>query len=157
MDRGIFLKDLMSITFSLISQDKVVAESEVDEVLLPTTSGEIGVLPHHIDLITVLKTGEITARKSGKDDHFAVFGGVAHINGKVVVVLADRAEHVAEIDLAKAEQAKRDAEKLKETAQNEVEMAHAIGLIERNINRIELVKRRRSHSHRTPNPHETTQ
>lgn len=145
----------MSITFSLISQDKVVSEQEVDEVLLPTTSGEIGVLPHHVDLITVLKTGEITARKSGKDDHFAVFGGVAHINGKEVVVLADRAEHVTEIDLAKAETAKRDAEKLKEAAVNEHEMTTALGLIERNINRIEIVKRRRSHSRHTPHPGET--
>ncbi len=137
------------ITFSLISQDKVVTETEADEVLLPTVSGQIGVLQHHVDLVTVLKTGEVTTKKGGKEDHFAVFGGVAQVNGKEVVVLADRAEHVDEIDLAKAEQAKRDAEKLSETAKTDIELAHAYALIERNLNRIAIIKHRRGHKHHT--------
>ncbi len=142
----------MSITFSLISQDKVVAESEVDEVQLPTTSGQIGVLPHHLDLVTVLQTGEISTKKGGREDHFAVYGGFAEVNAKEVVVLADRAEHVDEIDLARAEQAKRDAEAMKETAQTDIELAHALGLIERNINRIALVNRRRHHGSHPRSP-----
>ncbi len=67
----------MSITFSLISQDKVVVESEVDEILVPTTNGQVGVLPHHVQLITQLKTGEVVTKLGTKTDHFAVFGGVA--------------------------------------------------------------------------------
>ncbi len=139
----------MSIAFSLISQDKIVTEAQVDEVLLPTTSGQIGVLEHHVSLVTVLKTGEITTKSSNKLDHFAVFGGVAQINGQEVVVLADRAEHVDEIDLAKAEQAKLEAEKLKDTATTDIELAHAYALIERNLNRITIIKHRR-HKHHSP-------
>ncbi len=141
----------MSIQFSLISQDKVVTESEADEVLIPTAMGQIGVLPHHVDLITQLKTGEVTVIKAGREDHFAVYGGVAQVSTKEVIILADRAEQVADIDLAKAEQAKRDAEKLKETAQTDIELAHAYALIERNLNRIALVKKRRHGSKSTFN------
>ncbi len=144
------------MTFSLISQDKVVTETEVDEVILPTVSGYIGVLPHHADLVTLIKTGEITATHGGKEEHYAVFGGMAEITGKEVVVLADRAEAVASIDLSAAEQAKRAAELMVKEAKDHVDLAHAMGLLERNINRIELVKRRRSHTHRTPHPHETS-
>jgi len=145
----------MSLTFSLIGQDKVITESEVDEVLLPTESGYIGVLPHHADLVTLIKTGEITTKHQGKEQYFAVFGGMAQITSKEVVVLADRAEQVDTIDLAMAEEAKKKAEQMVAEAKDHVELAHATGLLERNINRIELVKRRRSHAHRSPQPRET--
>lgn len=137
----------MSITFSLISQDKVVTETEADVILLPTTEGQIAVLPHHVQLISRLKTGEVVAKIGSKTDHFAVFGGVAQVMEREVVVLADRAEHVDEIDLAKAEHAMKDAEKLRDTAVTDIELAHAYGLIERNLNRIAVVRRHRSRRH----------
>ncbi|MFA6082567.1 MAG: ATP synthase F1 subunit epsilon [Patescibacteria group bacterium] len=139
----------MSITFSLISQDRVVDEFEVDEVLLPTTLGEIGVLPNHVNLITMIKTGEITTHSSNKTNHFSVFGGVAEITDKTVTVMADRAEHVDSIDLAAAEAAVKAATSLQDKAKNDVEFAHAAALLERNLNRINVVKRHRHHSTRT--------
>jgi F-type H+-transporting ATPase subunit epsilon len=141
----------MSITFSLISQDKVVDELEADEVLLPTTNGQIGILPNHVDLITTIQTGEITIKSHGKESHYAVFGGFAEITGKEVTVLADRAEHADSIDLAAAEQAHRNAEAMLKDAKDDQELSHALGLIERNLNRIDIVKRRRHTSHhKTP-------
>ena len=133
----------MSITFSLISQDRVVTETEVDEVLIPTPLGQIGVLEHHAQLVTLLATGEVTTKKGGRLDHYAVFGGAAQINEKEVVLLADRAEHVDELDLAKAEQAKKQAEEMHHNAQNSIDQAAAMALIERNLNRISIIKRRR--------------
>lgn len=135
----------MPITFSLISQDKTVTEAEVDEVLIPTQTGQIGVLPGHVDLVTLLATGEITVKSHGKNDYFAVFGGVAEINSKEVVILADRAERVTDIDLAAAEEAQRKAAMMVKEAKSEEEMAHAMALLERNINRIQLVKTRHHH------------
>lgn len=147
----------MSITFSLISQDKVVDELDADEVLLPTPNGQIGVLPHHVDLITLIQTGEIITKSHGKESHYAVFGGFAQINGKEVVVLADRAEHVDSIDLATAEQAHKNAEDLVKHAKDEQELAHAMGLLERNLNRIDVVKRRRRHTGSHPRTPESIQ
>lgn len=135
----------MSITFSLISQDKVVSEADVDEILIPTQSGQIGVLPGHVDLVTLLQTGEIVVKSHGKTDSFAVFGGVAEINGKEVVIMADRAERVSDIDLALAEEAKKRAEAMVKEAQTDEDMAHAMALLERNINRIRLAQTKRHH------------
>ncbi len=145
----------MSMTFSLISQDKVVAESEVDELLIPTTSGQIGVLPGHVDLVTEIQTGEIIAKKDQHTDYFAVFGGVAEIHGKEVTVLADRAEHAADIDLAAAEAAKRQAEELVKNASNHVELSQASALLERNVNRIKIAQIR--HHTRRPTGRESLQ
>ena len=147
----------MSITFSLISQDKVVDELDVDEILLPTPNGQIGVLPHHVDLITLIQTGEIITKSHGKESHYAVFGGFAEINGKTVTVLADRAEHVDSIDLATAEQARRNAEEFIKHAKDEQELAHAMGLLERNLNRIQIAKRRRRHTGSHPKTPESIQ
>ncbi len=140
----------MKINFSLISHDRVVAETSVDEVLLPTKNGQIGVLPYHMNLITVMQTGEITTNNLGKLDHYAVFGGVAEINGESVVVLADRAEHVDEIDLAKAEEAKERAKKMLAESKNKTSADKARALLERNNNRIKTVRRHRPHHHHPP-------
>lgn len=135
----------MSFNLTIISQDKVVKDTEVDEVLVPTAMGQIGVLSHHMDMVSLLQTGEIVVTSHGKTEHFAVFGGVAQINGKEVKILADRAEPVSDINLAQAEEAHRRAEAMVKEAKDDVEMAYAQGLLERNLNRIRLVKNRRHH------------
>jgi len=135
----------MSFNLNIISQDKIVRDSEVDEVLIPTPLGQIGVLQNHEDLVTLIQTGEIIVRSHGKLEHFAVFGGVAQISGKEVKILADRAEPVSEINLAQAEEAHKRAEALVKEAKDDTELAYAQGLLERNLNRIRLVKTRRHH------------
>jgi F-type H+-transporting ATPase subunit epsilon len=70
----------------------------------------MGVLPHHAPLLTTLKYGVIKVRRQGREEVFTVAGGVAEIQPTIVTVLADAAENVAEIDVARAEAARRHAE-----------------------------------------------
>ena len=88
----------------------MVFEGDVDIVVLPGTDGEMGVLPHHAPLLTTLKFGLIKVRRQGQEEVFTVAGGVAEIQPTIVTVLADAAENVAEIDVARAEAARKHAE-----------------------------------------------
>jgi F-type H+-transporting ATPase subunit epsilon len=109
----------MPILCEIISQDRIVFRGDVDIVILPGVEGEMGILPHHAPLLTVLKYGVITVRSEGEEDYFTVAGGVAEVKGDVVVILADAAENVVEIDAQRAEAAKRSAEELLKTGGEE--------------------------------------
>ena len=102
----------MPIRCEIVSQDRMVFEGDVDIVVLPGTDGEMGILPHHAPLLTTLKIGVIKVRSSGKEEVFTVAGGIAEVQPEVVTVLADAAENVEEIDVARAEAARRRAEEI---------------------------------------------
>jgi F-type H+-transporting ATPase subunit epsilon len=100
----------MTIRCEIVSQDRTVFEGDVDIVVLPGAAGEMGVLPHHVPLLTTLKFGLIKVRAQNKEQVFTVAGGVAEVQPTIVTVLADAAENVEEIDVARAESARKRAE-----------------------------------------------
>ena len=100
----------MPIRCEIVSQDRTVFTGDVDIVVLPGAAGEMGVLPHHAPVLTTLKFGVIRVRKSGREEIFTVAGGVAEVQPDIVTVLADAAEAVEEIDVARAEAARKRAE-----------------------------------------------
>jgi len=99
----------MPIRCEIVSQDRMVYEGDVDIVVLPGSDGEMGILPHHAPLLTTLKFGFIKVRNRTEEQVFTVAGGVAEIQPKIVTVLADAAENVEEIDVARAETARQRA------------------------------------------------
>lgn len=104
----------MTIRCEIVSQDRTVFEGDVDIVVLPGSAGEMGVLPHHAPLLTTLNFGVIKVRSQGREEVFTVAGGVAEIQPEIVTVLADSAENVREIDLDRAESARKRAEEMLE-------------------------------------------
>jgi F-type H+-transporting ATPase subunit epsilon len=100
----------MPIRCEIISQDRIVYQGEADIVVLPGASGEMGILPHHSPVLSVLQFGVIRVRSQGEDQYFTVAGGVAEVQPDQVTVLADAAENVNEIDTQRAEEARRRAE-----------------------------------------------
>ena len=100
----------MPIRCEIVSQDRTVFEGDVDIVILPGAGGEMGVLPKHAPVLTTLKYGVVKIRKDGKEELFTVAGGVAEVQPDIVTVLADAAENVEEIDVVRAEAAKKRAE-----------------------------------------------
>ena len=104
----------MPIRCEIVSQDRMVFEGDVDIVILPGSAGEMGILPHHAPLLTTLKYGIIKVRTKDKEGIFTVAGGVAEIQPDIVTVLADAAENVREIDLDRAESARKRAETMLE-------------------------------------------
>ena len=99
------------IQLEIITPEKLVLREEVDEVVLPGLTGELGVLPDHEPLITQLKTGILSYRQGGSQEKLHVSGGFAEVLGDKVSVLADVAEKPQQIDIARAKAALERAEK----------------------------------------------
>ena len=100
----------MTIRCEIVSQDKTVFQGDVDVVVLPGIAGEMGILPHHAPVLTILKYGVIKIRQSGKDELFTVAGGMAEVQPDIVTILADAAENIQDIDVTRAKAAKKRAE-----------------------------------------------
>lgn len=100
----------MPIRCEIVSQDRTVFQGDVDIVILPGVAGEMGILPHHAPVLATLKYGVIKVRHNGKEDMFTVAGGIAEVQPTIVTVLADAAENVEEIDVTRAQAAKKRAE-----------------------------------------------
>jgi len=102
----------MTIRCEIVSQDRTVFEGDVDIIVLPGAGGEMGILPKHAPVLTTLKYGIVKVRKGGKEELFTVAGGVAEVQPDIVTILADAAENVEEIDIARAEEARKRAEEV---------------------------------------------
>lgn len=100
----------MPIRVEIVSQDRPVFEGDVDIVVAPGADGEMGILPHHTPLLTTLKPGILRVRTQGREEVFAISGGVMEVQPTIVTVLADAAERADEIDVSRAEEARRRAE-----------------------------------------------
>lgn len=100
----------MPIHCEIISQDKVVYSGDVDEVVLPGIQGEFGVLPNHSPILSMLQYGVITIKKDHEEQYFTVAGGIAEVTPRQINILADASENVEEIDVQRAEEARKRAE-----------------------------------------------
>ena len=102
----------MPIRCEIVSQDRIVYQGDADIVVLPGTAGVMGILPNHSPLLSTLQYGVITVRSKGAEQFFTVSGGIAEVQPDQVTVLADAAENVNEIDVDRAEAARRRAEEI---------------------------------------------
>ena len=100
----------MPIKLEIVTPVEKVYSETVDSVVLPTSSGEVGILPGHIPLITEILAGELAVTKEGDLDLLAVDNGFAEVIGDTVSVLTEAAVDIEDIDLASVEEAKRRAE-----------------------------------------------
>jgi F-type H+-transporting ATPase subunit epsilon len=106
----------MPIHVIITSQDRSVFTGEADIVVVPGTLGEMGILPNHSPLLSTLKFGLIKVRYKGDEKVFTVAGGIVEVQPDQVTILADSAENVEEIDISRAEAAKKRAEELLQKA-----------------------------------------
>ena len=109
----------MALKLEIVTPEEKVYSEDVDTVVLPTTTGEIGILPGHIPLITEIKEGEIEVIRMGQLDLLAVDQGFAEIYGDTVSVITEAAIDIEDIDLESAEAAQRRAEEALRKAKEE--------------------------------------
>lgn len=110
---------LKTITFEIVTPEQLVLREEVFRATVPTTSGELTILPDHIPLVSVLKPGVIEIQKSDKEiDLMATSGGFLEVLRGKIVILADYAQRADDLDEEKIEQARLQAEKAKIEAEN---------------------------------------
>ncbi|MBI2849718.1 MAG: F0F1 ATP synthase subunit epsilon [Chloroflexi bacterium] len=132
-----------TIKLDIVTADRLVYSEDVDAIVAPGIEGELGILPHHTTLMTMLQAGELRVRKAGEETAMAISGGFLEVRPDRVVVLADSAEREAEIDLARAEEAKRRAqERLRHPAPG-IDMARAEAALHRSVARLKVAEKRR--------------
>jgi F-type H+-transporting ATPase subunit epsilon len=128
---------------SIVTAEREVFADDVDEVVAPGVEGQLGILPHHAPLMTTLLPGELLVKKGGEEFYLAISGGFIEVRPDRIIILADAAERVEEIDVARAEEAKRRAEARLAEPMVGVDLARAEAALRRSLIRLQVAERRR--------------
>ena len=136
--------DMAPMNLEIITAERVVYSDEVDVVVAPAMEGEVGILPHHAPLMTVIMPGEIMVRKDGEETYLAVGGGFLEMMANKVTILADSAERSDEIDEARVQEAMRRAEERIQMRVSDVDLERAVSALRRSQARLKVAQRRRS-------------
>ena len=134
---------MAGIRLDIVTAERVVYSEEVDAVIAPGVEGQLGILPHHTPLMTTLVPGELRARKGGEEFSLVISGGFLEVRPDRIIVLADAAERAEEIDLARAEEAKRRAQELISHPTHEADVARAEAALRRSLARLKVAEKRR--------------
>ncbi len=127
----------------IITAERVVYSDEVNAVVAPGIEGELGILPHHAALMTMLKPGELLVRKDSDESYLAVSGGFMEVLDNKVIILADAAERAEEIDAERAEAARHRAEELLKTRPPGIDIITAEAALRRSLIRLKVTVRRK--------------
>jgi F-type H+-transporting ATPase subunit epsilon len=134
----------MPLKLEIVSPERRVYDDEVDMVVVPGLTGQLGILPHHTPLISSLGVGELKIKKAGSEESMLISGGFVEVRSDKVVVMADLAEHSEEIDEARAVEARKQAEQELEQATDSVDLARVRAALQTALMRERIAVRRRS-------------
>jgi F-type H+-transporting ATPase subunit epsilon len=126
----------------VVTPERVVYAQDVNMVSVKGVSGELGILPNHIPLVTPLKIAPITIKRGGATEVMAVNGGFMEVRKDKVVILAESAERPGDIDVERARTAKERAEKRIAGKQDEIDFRRAEMSLQRAMNRLDVSTRR---------------
>lgn len=146
---------MSKLNLKIITPEKLILEENVDQVTLPTTQGEITILPDHIPLIAGIASGDVVAVTDGEHVPFAVTGGFVEVKvdenkQTSVAILADFAEHVSALSEEVIAKAKTRAEELKKQLENKdlVDFEHFASELERSLTRVKIADKWKSKKYR---------
>jgi F-type H+-transporting ATPase subunit epsilon len=140
----------MPLHLEIVTPERLAYSDEVDMVLVPGIDGELGILPHHTPLASLLGVGELKIRKGGDEETFAIAGGFLQVRPDKVVVMAETAEIGTEIDLERAQRARDEAAKALESGYVEgADLSAARAELQRALVRIRVAEHRRTEGRRT--------
>ena len=134
---------MSKLRLDIVTAEKVVYSDEVDLLVVPGIEGELGILPHHAPLMTTLKVGELKIKKGEEEFYLAVSGGFLEVRPDRVIILAEAAERVEEIDISRAEAARRRAEEQLKRQLSQADTASTEAALRRSLARLKVVERRK--------------
>jgi F-type H+-transporting ATPase subunit epsilon len=133
----------MPLQLEIVTPERLAYSDQVDAVVLPGSEGELGVLPHHTPLVSMLGIGELRIRKGGSEESFAIVGGFLQVRPDKVVVMAETADMASEIDLERAQEERREAERALESGYHEgADLSAARAALQQALLRIRVAERR---------------
>jgi F-type H+-transporting ATPase subunit epsilon len=142
---------MAKLQLQVVTAERQLLDEVADMVIAPGGAGELGILPRHIPLITTLKPGELRVRQNGEEHVYAVAGGFMEVRnavvddapGSQVIVLADAAERAEDIDIERAQEARRRAEEQLSSTAADVDLIAAQVALLRAIARLRVAERHR--------------
>jgi len=134
----------MADTFQLeiVTPEKKVVETAVEEIQIPGKNGYLGILPGHAPLITELAVGEVSFRENATEQHLAVAWGFAEVLPNKVTILAETAERPSEIDVKRAREAKERAEQRLTSGDTSVDVERALDSLHRAEARLDVAAKK---------------
>ena len=137
---------MATLHLDIVTQEKRLFSGEVDMVVAPGSEGELGILPHHAPLITTLREGALRVKQGAGEELFSIGGGFMEVQPDHVIVLADVAERAEDIDIARAEEAKRRAEQMLKDRPAGVDIDAALASLRRAQIRLAVAQKRGRHA-----------
>jgi len=143
---------MATFRLELVTAERMVYSDDVDMVIAWGLEGQLGILPHHAPLMTMLQPGELIIKKDNEETYMALSGGFLEVRPDKVIILADACERAEEIDLARAEEAKRRAGEIMEAPSPDTDSAAAEAALRRSLVRLkvaEKIRRKRGQRRRS--------
>lgn len=137
---------MATFRLEIVTAERMIYSDDVDAVVAWGIEGQLGILPHHAPLMTILQPGDLMIRKGRQEEYLAISGGFLEVRPDKVVILADACERADEIDIARAEEAKRKAQEILRAAPIGFETASAEAALRRALARLKVAERRKRKS-----------
>ncbi len=134
---------MATFRLEIVTAERMVFSDDVSALIAWGVEGQLGILPHHAPLMTMLQPGDLLIRKDKEEEFFAISGGFLEVRPDKVIILADACERAEEIDLARAEEAKRRAQETMKAAPLSAEAAVAEAALRRSLARLKAAERKR--------------
>jgi len=134
---------MATFRLEIVTAERMVYSDDVSTLIAWGVEGQLGILPHHAPLMTMLQPGDLLIRKDKEEEFFAISGGFLEVRPDKVIVLADACERADEIDLARAEEAKKRAQETMKAAPLSADAAVAEAALRRSIARLKAAERRK--------------
>ena len=134
---------MATFKLEIVTAERMVFSAEVSALIAWGVEGQLGILPHHAPLMTMLQPGDLMIRKDKEEEYLAISGGFLEVRPDKVIILADACERVDEIDIARAEEAKKRAQETLKVAPLTVDAAVAEAALRRSLARLKVAERKR--------------
>lgn len=134
---------MSQLQLKIVTPEKQVLDESVDMVILPTSEGEIGVLPHHANLMAKLIPGELKIKRGGKVESLAVGGGFLQVANNTLTIMTDLATSEVDIDEKAMEEARKRAQEALSQKLTDEEYAETMAVLEKSLAQLKIKRRHR--------------
>jgi len=132
---------MTTLRLEVVTAERSVYSDDVNMVVAWGVEGQLGILPHHAPLMTMLQPGELIIKKDNEEFYLAVSGGFLEVRPDKVIILADACERAEEIDVARAEGAKSRAGELMKASATPTDAASARAALHRSLVRLKVAEK----------------
>ncbi|MDD5528536.1 MAG: F0F1 ATP synthase subunit epsilon [bacterium] len=134
---------MATFKLEIVTVEKLSFSDNVNVLVAPGVNGQLGILPNHAPLMTILEPGELIIKKGSEETYWAITGGFLEVRPDKVIVLADACELATEIDISRAEEAKRRAEERLKQKSSGIDVTRAETALRRSLIRLKIAERHR--------------